>query len=61
MLKKIEISALGIGMYVVLPLAWYEHTFLKNHFKIVSECRPPVHYPWPKYCSNDHMDMTCMN
>ena len=28
---------LKIGMYVVLPLAWHEHPFLKSHFLIESQ------------------------
>ena len=28
---------LKIGMYVILPVAWYKHPFLKNHFFIKSE------------------------
>lgn len=30
-------AQLKIGMYVILPLAWHEHPFLKNHFLIESE------------------------
>jgi HD-GYP domain-containing protein (c-di-GMP phosphodiesterase class II) len=33
----IDPAQLQIGMYVILPLAWHEHPFLKNHFRIESE------------------------
>ena len=36
MLKDIQAEDLKIGMYVILPLAWHEHPFLKNHFLITS-------------------------
>jgi HD-GYP domain-containing protein (c-di-GMP phosphodiesterase class II) len=36
MLKDIKAEDLKIGMYVILPLAWHEHPFLKNHFLITS-------------------------
>ncbi|OPY92833.1 MAG: Cyclic di-GMP phosphodiesterase response regulator RpfG [Syntrophaceae bacterium PtaU1.Bin231] len=36
-LKAIKPKELRVGMYVHLPLAWYEHPFLKNHFLITSE------------------------
>ncbi|MCX7982158.1 MAG: DUF3391 domain-containing protein [Syntrophales bacterium] len=37
MLKKVPISELKVGMYVLLDLAWYEHPFLKNEFRISSK------------------------
>ena len=37
MLKKINVNNLRIGMYVILPRSWYEHTFLKSKFAIISE------------------------
>ncbi len=37
MLKKIAVQQLQIGMYVHLPLSWYEHTFLKNNFAVTTE------------------------
>jgi len=36
-LWSIKPKDLRVGMYVHLPLAWYEHPFLKNHFLITSE------------------------
>jgi len=36
-LQSITVAELKIGMYVILPLAWDEHPFLKNHFLIQSE------------------------
>ena len=33
----IKTKDLRIGMYVHLPLAWYEHPFLKNNFLITSD------------------------
>lgn len=36
MKKKVPISELRVGMYVMLDLAWYEHPFLKNEFRISS-------------------------
>lgn len=36
-LQTITPAELKIGMYVILPLAWHEHPFLKNHFLIQSE------------------------
>jgi HD-GYP domain-containing protein (c-di-GMP phosphodiesterase class II) len=35
--KTIPLNKLNAGMYVVLPLAWYQHSFLKNQFVIKSE------------------------
>jgi HD-GYP domain-containing protein (c-di-GMP phosphodiesterase class II) len=35
--KTISIKDLTTGMYVILPLAWYQHSFLKNQFVIKSE------------------------
>src|SRR3990172_6779408 len=37
MKKTIPVSLLRVGMYVYLPLSWYEHTFLKNKFAVVSD------------------------
>jgi len=36
-LLSVTAAELKIGMYVILPLAWHEHPFLKNHFLIQSE------------------------
>jgi HD-GYP domain-containing protein (c-di-GMP phosphodiesterase class II) len=36
-LRFVTAAELKIGMYVILPLAWHEHPFLKNHFLIQSE------------------------
>lgn len=36
-LQPITPAELKIGMYVILPLAWHKHPFLKNHFLIQSE------------------------
>ena len=36
-LKIVTDDALKIGMYVILPLPWHEHPFVKNHFLIESE------------------------
>jgi HD-GYP domain-containing protein (c-di-GMP phosphodiesterase class II) len=36
-LKFVTDDELRIGMYVILPLAWYQHPFLKNHFLIASD------------------------
>ena len=36
-LKIVTDDALKIGMYVILPLAWHQHPFLKNHFLIESD------------------------
>jgi HD-GYP domain-containing protein (c-di-GMP phosphodiesterase class II) len=35
-LRFVSPAELEIGMYVILPLAWHEHPFLKNHFLIQS-------------------------
>ena len=35
-LKFVTSDELQIGMYVILPLAWHQHPFLKNHFLIES-------------------------
>jgi HD-GYP domain-containing protein (c-di-GMP phosphodiesterase class II) len=35
-LESVTPAELKIGMYVILPLAWHEHPFLKNHFFIES-------------------------
>ena len=37
MLKKIRTEKLRVGMYVILPLSWLTHPFLKNRFCIASE------------------------
>jgi len=37
MQKKISPTELELGMYVILPVAWHEHDFLKNQFLIDSE------------------------
>jgi HD-GYP domain-containing protein (c-di-GMP phosphodiesterase class II) len=36
MLKDVRVADLKIGMYVILPVAWHEHPFLKNHFLVTS-------------------------
>lgn len=36
-LPLVSSAALEIGMYVILPLAWHQHPFLKNHFLIESQ------------------------
>ena len=36
-LQSVTPAELKIGMYVILPLSWHEHPFLKNHFLIQSE------------------------
>ncbi|MCX5820420.1 MAG: HD-GYP domain-containing protein [Deltaproteobacteria bacterium] len=36
-LRSVTPAELKIGMYVILPLAWHEHPFLKSHFLIQSE------------------------
>jgi HD-GYP domain-containing protein (c-di-GMP phosphodiesterase class II) len=36
-LQFVTPAELKIGMYVILPLSWHEHPFLKNHFLIQSE------------------------
>ena len=36
MIKDIKVEDIKIGMYVILPLAWHEHPFLKNHFLVTS-------------------------
>ena len=38
-LQSVTPAELKIGMYVILPLAWDEHPFLKNHFLIQSEAQ----------------------
>jgi HD-GYP domain-containing protein (c-di-GMP phosphodiesterase class II) len=35
-LQSVTPAELKIGMYVILPLSWHEHPFLKNHFLIQS-------------------------
>ena len=37
MLEKIRTEKLRVGMYVILPLSWLTHPFLKNRFSITSE------------------------
>ncbi len=37
MKKMIDIKDLKIGMYIVLPVSWFKHPFLKNEFIIDSE------------------------
>ncbi len=37
MQKKIPVNMLRVGMYINLPLSWYEHTFLKSKFTVVSD------------------------
>jgi HD-GYP domain-containing protein (c-di-GMP phosphodiesterase class II) len=37
MLEKIRTEKLRVGMYVILPLSWFIHPFLKNRFSITSE------------------------
>lgn len=36
-LTVVASDELKIGMYVILPLAWHQHPFLKNHFLIESD------------------------
>jgi HD-GYP domain-containing protein (c-di-GMP phosphodiesterase class II) len=36
-LPQVKLDDLKIGMYVILPLSWHEHPFLKSHFVIQSE------------------------
>ena len=36
-LKRVAHHELKIGMYVILPLAWHQHPFLKSHFLIESD------------------------
>jgi HD-GYP domain-containing protein (c-di-GMP phosphodiesterase class II) len=36
-LKIVTHDELKIGMYVILPVAWHQHPFLKNHFLIESD------------------------
>lgn len=36
-LRSVTPAELKIGMYVILPLAWFQHPFLKNQFLIESE------------------------
>ena len=38
-LQSVTPAELKIGMYVILPLAWHQHPFLKNHFLIQSEAQ----------------------
>ncbi len=33
MRKKIKVQDLRIGMYVMLPVSWFKHPFLKNEFR----------------------------
>lgn len=35
----ITLAELKMGMYVILPLAWHQHPFLKNRFLIQSEAK----------------------
>ncbi len=37
MQKTVEIKELKIGMYVILPVSWYKHPFIKNEFYIESD------------------------
>ncbi len=37
MKKPIPVNQLQIGMYVILPLSWTEHPFLRNRFKISAD------------------------
>lgn len=36
MKKNIPVSELRVGMYVILPLSWSEHDFLRSKFKLAS-------------------------
>ena len=36
-LKCVTSDELKTGMYVILPLAWHRHPFLKSHFLIESD------------------------
>jgi HD-GYP domain-containing protein (c-di-GMP phosphodiesterase class II) len=38
-LQSVTPAELKIGMYVILPLAWHQHPFLKSHFLIQSEAQ----------------------
>jgi HD-GYP domain-containing protein (c-di-GMP phosphodiesterase class II) len=35
MLKEIDVSKVRIGMYVILPLSWFEHKFVSNRIKLL--------------------------
>ena len=35
--KAVPIGELRVGMYVIIPLPWYEHPFIQNQFLITSE------------------------
>lgn len=37
MQKTIPVQDLKVGMYVILPEAWFKHSFLKNSFEITSQ------------------------
>lgn len=37
MVTTIKVQALRVGMFVILPLSWFKHPFLKNKFLIISE------------------------
>jgi HD-GYP domain-containing protein (c-di-GMP phosphodiesterase class II) len=34
--ENIKVRDLEVGMYVIIPLSWHEHPFVKNHFLIKS-------------------------
>ena len=36
MIKTIKIQDLKVGMYVVLPISWFKHSFIRNKFHIKS-------------------------
>lgn len=35
MLKEVDVSKVRVGMYVILPLSWFEHKFVSNKIKIL--------------------------
>jgi len=37
MIKTIKVQELAVGMYIMLPVSWFKHPFLKNEFIIRSQ------------------------
>jgi len=37
MIKTIKVQDLAVGMYIMLPISWFKHPFLKNEFTIKSQ------------------------
>jgi len=37
MISSLPVEKLRVGMYVILPVSWFKHSFLKNQFLITSE------------------------